>query len=105
MHYLFEGNYEEAILAFTTAIEIDTKRAEAYMSRGNAYIGSGETEENLTAAQTDYEQAIAMDKASDEAYLGLVDVYIPKTGKKTLLPKKQVFSKPVRPFRCETEGP
>ena len=30
--YLTEGNYEEAILAFTAAIEIDPKRPEAYLS-------------------------------------------------------------------------
>ena len=30
--YLTEGNYEEAILAFTAAIGIDPKRPEAYLS-------------------------------------------------------------------------
>ena len=30
--YLTDGNYEEAILAFTAAIEIDPKRPEAYLS-------------------------------------------------------------------------
>lgn len=39
IRYLSEGNYEEAIIAFTAAIEIDPKRAEAYVGRGNAYIG------------------------------------------------------------------
>ena len=29
VRYLSEGNYEEAIIAFTAAIEIDPKRAEA----------------------------------------------------------------------------
>ena len=53
IHYLSEGNYEEAIIAFTAAIEIEPKRAEAYVGRGNAYVLSGETEENLTAAQVD----------------------------------------------------
>lgn len=76
VRYLSEGNYEEAIIAFTAAIEIDPKQAPAYMGRGDAYIRSGETEENLLAAQTDYEMAIELDDKLAEAYLGLADVYI-----------------------------
>ncbi|MCI9169341.1 MAG: tetratricopeptide repeat protein [Lawsonibacter sp.] len=76
IRYLSEGNYEEAIIAFTAAIEIDPKRAEAYVGRGDAYVLSGETEDNLTAAQADYEKAIDLDEANVEAYLGLADVYI-----------------------------
>ena len=41
IRYLSEGNYEEAIITFTAAIEIDPNRAEAYMGRGDAYVGSG----------------------------------------------------------------
>ena len=74
--YLEDGSYEEAVLAFTAAIEIDPKQAPAYVGRGGAYIGSGETEENLAAAQADYEEAIALDGTSAAAYLGLADVYI-----------------------------
>ena len=37
VRYLSEGNYEEAILAFTAAIEIDPKRAEAFLGRGDTY--------------------------------------------------------------------
>lgn len=76
VRYLSEGNYEEAVLAFTAAIEIDPKRAPAYVGRGDAYVLSGETEENLTAAKADYETAIELDETSAEAYLGLADVYI-----------------------------
>lgn len=76
MRYLSEGNYEEAIIAFTAAIEIDPKQAPAYVGRGNAYVLSGETEENLTAARADYESALELDEALAEAYLGLADVYI-----------------------------
>lgn len=75
MRYLSEGNYEEAIIAFTAAIEIDPKQAPAYVGRGNAYIGLGETEENLAAAQIDYEKAIELDDTCTEAYLALSDVY------------------------------
>lgn len=38
VRYLSEGNYEEAIIAFTAAIEIDPNRAEAYLWAGEAYI-------------------------------------------------------------------
>lgn len=76
VRYLSEGNYQEAILAFTAAIEIDPKQAPAYIGRGDAYIGLGETEENLETAKADYEKAIELDKTSAEAYLGLADVYI-----------------------------
>ena len=39
VRYLSEGNYEEAVIAFTAAIEIDPKRPEAFLGRGSAYIG------------------------------------------------------------------
>ena len=74
--YLTEGSYEEAILAFTAAIEIDPKRALAYVGRGRAYIASGATEDNLAAAQADFETAIDLDDSLAEAYLGLAEVYV-----------------------------
>ena len=76
VRYLSEGNYEEAVIAFTAAIEIDPKRPEAFLGRGSAYVGAGETAENLAAAQADYEKALELDDTSAEAYLGLADVYI-----------------------------
>lgn len=36
---LNEGNYDEAVLAFTAAIRIDPKQAAAYVGRGDAYVG------------------------------------------------------------------
>ena len=39
---LAEGNYEEAILAFQAAIQIDPKRAENYIYLADAYIGAGD---------------------------------------------------------------
>lgn len=76
VRYLSEGNYKEAIIAFTAAIEIDPKQGPVYVGRGDAYILSGETEENLIAAQADYEMAIELDETNADAYLGLADVYI-----------------------------
>lgn len=74
--YLSEGSYEEAIIAFTAAIEIDPMEATTYISRGKAYVLSGETEENLNLAQADYEKALELDQTNVDAYLGLADVYI-----------------------------
>lgn len=76
VRYLSEDNYEEAIIAFTAAIEIDSKRAEAYVGRGDAYIGSGETEDNLTAALMDYEAAIALDDRQGEVYLKMAKIFV-----------------------------
>ena len=40
--YLSEGNYEEAIIAFTAAIEIDPKRPEAYIGLADVYTAQGD---------------------------------------------------------------
>ena len=42
IRYLSEGNYEEAIIAFTAAIEIDPKKLDAYTGLSNAYIAAEE---------------------------------------------------------------
>lgn len=76
VRYLSEGNYEEAIVAFTAAIEIDPKRAEAYVGRGDSYIGSGETEETLAAAIADYTEAINIDTALVDVYIKLAEIYV-----------------------------
>lgn len=75
VRYLSEGNYQEAIIAFTAAIEIDPKQAPAYVGRGDAYVKSGETESNLTAAKADYEKAIEMDNTVAQTYLKLAEIY------------------------------
>ena len=46
------------------------------MGRAQAYVASGETEENLVAALADYEEVIVLDEANANAWLGLVDTYI-----------------------------
>ena len=76
MKYLEDGDYEQAIVAFTAAIKIDPKQTVVYVGRAQAYIGSGETEENLSAALTDYESALALDDMNPDIYLGMADVYI-----------------------------
>ena len=42
VRYLSDGNYEEAIIAFTAAIEIEPKLAEAYIGLANTYLAMGE---------------------------------------------------------------
>ena len=76
VRYLSEGDYEQAIIAFTAAIKIDPKRTEAYLGRASAYIGSGETEENLAAARADYETVLTLDEGCAEAWLGIADVCV-----------------------------
>ena len=77
MKYLTESNYEEAILAFTAAIEIDPQRAEAYLGRADAYFqtADGVIAETLRAAGADYQQALTLDQAQEDAWLGLAAVY------------------------------
>ena len=76
VRYLSEGNYEEAIIAFTVAIEIDPKQAPAYVGRGDAYIGTGETEENLNSALEDYLKATELEPDDADTYAKAAEVYI-----------------------------
>ena len=76
VRYLSEGNYEQAIIAFTAAIEIDPKRVDAYVGRSDAYLGQGSADEYLSAAFTDFETALSLDDTNADAYLGMAEVYI-----------------------------
>ena len=82
VRYLSEGNYEEAIIAFTAAIEIDPKRAPAYVGRGDAYVGSVSGAEitaqtlEFTKAEADYLAAIDLDTLTAAVYEKLADLYL-----------------------------
>ena len=54
--YLSEGNYEEAVLAFTAAIEIDPKRPEAYLKAAEAYEAMGDREGARAILAKGYEE-------------------------------------------------
>jgi len=47
VRYLSEGKYEEAILAFTAAIEIDPKKPEAYLGAADAYVSTGDKQAGI----------------------------------------------------------
>lgn len=70
VRYLSEGNYEEAIIAFTAAIEIEPKQAELYLCRARAYNAIGDSN-----AQIDYETALLLDDTLVEAYRALIWIY------------------------------
>lgn len=61
VRYLSESNYEEAIIAFTAAIEIDPKQAPAYVGRGDAHMGM----EDYDLAEQDFNKALELDPTLD----------------------------------------
>lgn len=69
-NYLLEENYEEAIVAFTDAITLESNRAELYVARADAYVawaqveGVDAPEEKLSLASSDYEKALGLQKNS-----------------------------------------
>lgn len=69
MKYLEEGNYEEAIAAFSAAIEIDAVPVEAHKELSNAlYLSVGETDEQ----ELNDDQRALCEQARD-AYLWLIE--------------------------------
>ena len=72
LRFLSQGNYEEAVLAFSAAIEIDSRRPAAYAGRAEAYTGLGDYE----AAAADYETAVESGDAPEEWFIQLYEVYI-----------------------------
>lgn len=69
VRYLSEGNYEEAIIAFTAAIEIDPKRTDAYLGMADAYIAQGNIDaanEVLTNALVTAEDTTVIQARLDE---------------------------------------
>jgi tetratricopeptide (TPR) repeat protein len=62
--YLEKGDSDAAIAAFTEAIRLDPKLANAYSDRGVAYEGKGE----IDKAIADYTEAIRLDPKTALAY-------------------------------------
>ena len=76
MRYLEEGDYEQAIVAFTAAIEIDPNQALAYVGRADGYVASEQHENHFQLAQVDYEKAIELDGTDVTVYTRLADAYL-----------------------------
>ena len=90
IRYLSEGNYQEAIIAFAAAIEIDPKRAPAYVGRGDAYAGTAKLAIDPAApdelppaavsayqsALTDYLSAIELDESDVSLYQKAAEIYV-----------------------------
>lgn len=79
LRYLSEGDYEAAILAFTAAIEIDPKRPESYISRGDTYYEQSLLAEDdqsaqslLEMARTDYEHALDLGNTDAQSKLEVI---------------------------------
>lgn len=68
---LKEERYEEALAAFTLAIEKQPQADEAYLGRADAYTAL----ERASEALADYQAALRLSK-SERAYLGAVNAYI-----------------------------
>ena len=56
VRYLSEGNYEEAIIAFTAAIEIDPKQPDSYLKIAEAYVAIGDVDSAIAALEQGYRQ-------------------------------------------------
>jgi len=70
--YAKQGNFTEAILDFTKAIEINPNDAAAYNNRGNSYDKQG----NLIQSMSDFTKAIEINPKYAEAYNNRGTAYI-----------------------------
>lgn len=83
---LSEGNYDEAIIAFSAAIEIDAKQALAYAGRGDAYWGANASLGENSDAEArneiykksldDYVTAIELDGNTATWYRKAAEIYL-----------------------------
>lgn len=87
--YLTEANYEEAIVAFTKAIEIDPKQAVYYEKRADVYTAciqaggmddvsqwTDELRGYYAGGEADYLKAIELEPKTVENYEKLADLYL-----------------------------
>ena len=69
--YISAGNYQEAILELTQAIEIDGKSYDAYVQRGQAYIALDQSDDAIA----DFRTAIELKPSEISAYTELAEIY------------------------------
>ena len=74
MKYLNDGNYEEAIIEFEAAIEIDGSKADAYIGLAEVYIEQGDLQKAIEILEKGYEKtkADAISAKLDEIKSGAV---------------------------------
>ena len=65
--YLLEETYEEAIVAFTAAIEIEPTQIDASLNRAEVYLLYGATEESIALALAEYQQSRKREEPLTEA--------------------------------------
>ena len=94
LKYVSEVKYEEAILEFTKALEIDPKRAPVYIALADVYLRQGD----YTSAQSALDKASSERAASDEltrTIEKMEQIYTPasteQTGGFTLYPNGNAF--------------
>ena len=79
MRYLTEGSYEEAILAFTAAIEIDAKRDDAYLGAAEAYMQMDDMDAAMAILEEGYQNTESeriRDKMQEVQNQGLLTVLV-----------------------------
>lgn len=77
--YLAELNYEQAIVAFRTVIEIDPMSTEAYLGLAEAYLGLGEPENAMDILLQGYEAT----GQNEEIRQALTEIYLDEAKKET----------------------
>ena len=80
VRYLSEGNYKEAILAFTAAIDIDPKQADAYVKLADVYTAQG----NKTKAAEVLTQALSAVGENEAVSAALAALDIAPSGSSNL---------------------
>lgn len=71
--YLLSLDYEDAVKAFSNAIDIDSQKPDAYIGRGDAYAALNMDDK----ARDDYEYAISLDEAYREKLLPKIEKLTP----------------------------
>lgn len=70
--YLTELDYEQAVVAFQSALDIDPKNTQANLGLAEAY----EAQQMYVYAEAVYQNMLTNDGAQEEAYVRLADLYI-----------------------------